>query len=90
MIKELSTLEKRLDARIDFAAQSFKDYADSRFAPVNTKLDALGNGLQELSAKVDRYFDGIVHMIEGLTGKTADIQQHVEDHERRIVFLEGK
>ncbi len=97
MIKELSALEKRLDARIDFWAQSFKDYADSRFRPVNTKLDALQNGLQALvtvvrdqNGKMDRYFNGIVQMIEGLTGKTADIQAHVDNHERRIVFLEGK
>ena len=97
LTEELSKLEQRFDSKVDITAVSFKEYTDSKVAPINTKLDSLETSVQELrqdvkhsSAKTERYFNGIVKMIEGLTGSTAGMKETLADHGRRITVLETK
>ena len=43
-----------------------KDYTDSRFTQLDTKIDGVQKSVDEQGKKMDRYFNGIVKMIEGL------------------------
>jgi len=90
LVRELSALEKRFDSKMDSNAQSFKEYVDSRIAPLRGDMQKQGD-------KMDRYFNGIVKMIEGVIGKVAgngeQLESHegrLENHERRLTALEAK
>ena len=61
-----------------------KDYTDSRFTQLDTKIDGVQKSVDEQGKKMDRYFNGIVKMIEGLTGRITDNEEHLKDHEQRI------
>ena len=88
-------LDAKIDAKVDSAVQSMKDYTDSRFTQVETRIDGLQQTmvgftqkLDEQGNKMDRYFNGIVKLVEGLTGRITFDEEHLEDHEQRIKKLE--
>ena len=88
-------LDAKIDAKVDSAVQSMKDYTDSRFTLLETRIDGFeqtmvgfGQKLDEQGNKMDRYFNGIVKLVEGLTGRITFDEEHLEDHEQRIKKLE--
>jgi hypothetical protein len=85
--EEISASEKRftatLDSKIESTSQSLKDYTDSRFNHLDTTI-------KTMDAKMTRYFEGFGTMLEGLTGKSAATQERLDNHEQRIVALEGR
>jgi len=92
---KIDGVEQRLDAKVDTAVQSMKDYTDSRFTQLETRIDGLeqtmvgfGQKLDVQGNKMDRYFDGIVKLVEGLTGRITFDEEHLENHEQRIKKLE--
>lgn len=95
--KELTAVEKRLDAKIDSTAQSFKEYVDSKLVPVNTKLNSLDTKLNSLDAKftarfgkMERYFEELVGMFVRRDKKIDRALDRIENHDQRITVLESK
>ncbi|MFA4923684.1 MAG: hypothetical protein WC557_05780 [Ignavibacteriaceae bacterium] len=86
--KALSKTEKRLDAKVEASTQVMKDYTDCRFTQLDTKIDGVEKSVKEQGKKMDRYFNGIVKMMEGLTGRITGDEEHLKDHEQRITKLE--
>ena len=97
--KELSVTERRLDSKIDAAVQSMKEYTDSRFTHLDTKIDgvehrldgkinALQRSIHLLGDKLDTSVKGIVQLIERSIGKYSEVDQRLDNHERRITALE--
>ncbi|MBI1803706.1 MAG: hypothetical protein HY033_13520 [Ignavibacteriae bacterium] len=104
LIEELSAFEKRVDAKFDDAAKlfdrkidskideatfSFKEYVDVRMKQVQVSMGEMRQVIKRQGDKMDRYFNGIVTMIEGLTGKIAVVGETSKNHERRIRVLEA-
>ncbi len=99
--EEISASEQRLDAKIDSkvdsAVQSMKEYTDSRIQQVNMNIKEVGESVHHLQQivekqgeKTDRYFEGIVKMIEGLHGRESIVEERLQDHEECITVLEEK
>ncbi len=74
---KIDSVEKRLEAKMDYTAQSFKEYVDSRIAPLRADMQKQGD-------KMDRYFNGIVKMVESVIGKVAGNGEQLEGHEERL------
>jgi hypothetical protein len=97
--KELSVVEKRLDAKIDSkvdaAVQSMKEYTDSRFTQLNTKIDGVERRLdskidgveKRLDATMTKYFE---LMMQTLMNGQKETKRILNNHERRITALEAK
>ena len=93
---KIDGVEKRLDAKIETSTQSLKDYTDSRIQQVNLNIKEVGDSVHSLQqivekqgAKTDRYFEGIVKMIEGLHGRESIVEDRLKDYGERITVLEG-
>lgn len=86
LVKELSALEKRLDAKSDSAVRSMKEYTDSRWKQLDAKSDSAVQSMKEytdsrwkqLDAKfgaIDRRFtkmEGLLQNSIGALGKKID------------------
>ncbi|MBI1803703.1 MAG: hypothetical protein HY033_13505 [Ignavibacteriae bacterium] len=102
--QELNALEIRLNNRLDFKEQSFKEYVVSRLSPVTDRLknlesttNDLTTGIQDvrgdiaaLGDKLDMSAKGIVQMVERLIGMHSRIEEKVDNHEQRITTLEAR
>ena len=80
---KLATLEHRVDAKVDSAVQSMKDYTDSRFNQLDTKLTGRFDKMDQRFDKLERYFEQLVGMFNE-NGKK------LNDHESRIRTLEAR
>ncbi len=87
---KVDMIERRLDAKIETTAQSLKEYTDSRFTRLDAKADSIERTVKEQGKRMGMYFQGIVKMIEGVTGKLAMADDQLNDHEVRITAMEGK
>ena len=87
---KVDSVEKHLDARIETTSRSLKDYTDSRVAPVMSGIHRLEETMKQQGAKMDRYYEGIVRMIEGVVGKVVVADDLLKDHEVRTSSLEGR
>ena len=95
--RELTALESRLDAKIDSVGQSFKEYVDSCLGPIHGDIkgihgdiNAIRVAMKEQGSKMDRYYNGIVKMVEGLIGTGSDHKDRLQNHEDRLTILEAK
>ncbi|MGA9406749.1 MAG: hypothetical protein WBW71_06410 [Bacteroidota bacterium] len=82
--EEIATSELRLEAKIETTAQSLKDYTDSRFTQLDTRL---GGVERSLDAKLTKYFE---LMMQAFTEGHKGIYKILSSHEERISILEGK
>ncbi len=80
----------QLDTKIETTSQSLKEYTDSRFTRLDAKTDRIEMTVKEHSKKMDVYFQGIVKMVEGVTGKVSIADDLLKVHEERITVLEGR
>ena len=95
--EEISASEKRLDAKIvgldskiETTVQSLKEYFDVRFTRLDAKIDSIERTVIEQGKKMDVYFQRIVKLVEGVTGKVAMAADQIDDHEVRITALKGR
>ncbi len=79
----------QLDAKIETTSQSLKEYLDSRFTRLDVKTDSVERTGNDRGKKMDVYFQGIVKMVEGVTGKVALADDRLKDHEVQITVLEA-
>ncbi|MBI1803704.1 MAG: hypothetical protein HY033_13510 [Ignavibacteriae bacterium] len=104
LVRELVVLEQRLDAKIDSATQSFKEYVDSRWTQLDTKftprLDTMDSRFDTMDSrfdkmdsrfeKMDRHFEELVGMFVQ-QGKKIDASfATLNNHEQRITTLEAR
>ena len=89
-LKEFAALEKRIDDRIDFNAQLFKEYVDSRLGPMQAGMNEMREEIKKQGAKMDTYYNGIAKMVENLTGTVSEHKDELQNHKRRITVLESK
>ena len=89
---KIDSVEQRLDAKIDTkvdsAIQSMKDYADSHFTQLDTRIDGLEQTIHGFGRKLDTAVNGIVQMLERSFGTQVKVHERMEDHEQRITKLE--
>ena len=96
-------LDAKIDAKVDSAVQSMKDYTDRRFTHLDAKIDSstqsmkdytdsrtaqVQASIQKLSDKLDSAVTGIVQMLERSFGEQVKVNERMEDHEQRITKLE--
>ena len=72
-LKEFAALEKRIDDRIDFNAQSFKEYVDSRLGPVLTGMKEMRRDVTGLRTSITGVQGDITGLRNGITGVQGDI-----------------
>ena len=77
----------QLDAKIETTVQSLKDYTDSRFTQLDTKLGDFGSKVNGLDAKLTKYFELMMQMF---TEAHKGIDKILSNHEERISILEGR
>ena len=96
-------LDAKIDAKVDSAVQSMKNYTDRRFTHLDAKIDSstqsmkdytdsrtaqVQASIQKLSDKLDSAVTGIVQMLERSFGEQVKVNERMEDHEQRITKLE--
>ena len=86
-----------LNTKIETTAQSLKEYTDSRFNQLDTRIKTTDSSIKAMDSKIEgmdarmtRYFEGIVKMLERLTGTSAATRERLDDHEQRIIALEKR
>ena len=90
-------LDAKIDSKVDEAAYSFKEYVDSPIGQVQMSMGEMRqdiNGIRldisKIGDKLDISVNGIVEMLERSIGKQAELNERVDNHERRITALEPR
>ena len=90
LVKELSALENRFDAKIDSAVQSMKEYADSRWKQHDAGFGAWFDAIDHRFTKMEGYFEQLVGMISRQNKKMDKFLGRLDNHGHRITRLEEK
>jgi len=81
-------LDAKIDAKVDSAVQSMKDYTDSRFTQLDTKIDGLAQNMETRFDKFEHYFEELTGMFVKQNKKIDSFLNQLKNHEHRITKLE--
>jgi len=81
-------LDAKIDAKVDSAVQSMKDYTDSRFTQLDTKIDGLAQNMETRFDKFEHYFEELTGMFVKQNKKIDSSLKQLKNHEHRITKLE--
>jgi hypothetical protein len=82
---KIDNVEKRLDAKIETTAQSYKDYTDHRFNQLDGKIVDVDSKVKGLDTKMTKYFE---LMMSTIINGTNEIRKVLTNHEQRITVVE--